>query len=401
MPNQSFKHSSPLKQQGPYTLVLDAGTTGVKAFVFDAAEHIVAKANRSLIKSFPQPGWVEQDPQEIISAAQDALREVVQTAQISPLDVVGLGIAAQRETIIAWDKQTSKPIYPAIVWQDIRAEQWCQEQPIGHIQLVQKRTGLPIDPYFSASKIAWLLQNVPRAQKLLAQNQLAVGTVDSWLLWNLAEGSPHLTDYTNASRTLLFNIKTLAWDEELLAIFSIPADILPITQPSRSNFGVLKKDIIGAALPILAIAGDQEASLYAAGTAAGTTKVTYGTGTFVMQILGSQFALHEPFFTTLAVGEQPPWYALEAKATSGIENAEELLKNPAQLQTHLQHLVQSADAFIRRLPHMPIEIVIDGGWIRDGKILPIQSERSVVPVREQKIYDGTALGIHRMMQVQK
>lgn len=402
MPNQSFNRSSKRKSKNSYTLVLDAGTTSVKAFVFDAAEQIVAKANRSLTKSFPQPGWVEQYPQEIITAARDVLQEVVRVSEVPAAQLTGLGIATQRETIIAWDKQSSAPIYPAIVWQDTRTAEWCKKQPLGQSQMVQEKTGLPIDPYFSASKISWLLKNVARAQKLLAQNQLAVGTVDSWLLWHLAEGSPHLTDYTNASRTLLFNIMTLQWDEELLAMFGILADILPIAQPSRSNFGVLRRDIIGAALPMLAIAGDQEASLYAAGTAAGTTKVTYGTGTFVMQIIGSQFALHQPFFTTLAVNpDQQPWYALEAKATSGIENAEEILKNPRLLESHLQHLVHSADTYLRRLPYKSQEIIIDGGWIRDGKILPIQSKASNAAVREQKVYDGTALGIHRMIQVQK
>lgn len=381
-----------------HTLALDAGTTGVKAFVFDAEEHIVAKANRSLTKSFPQPGWVEQNPKEIITAARDVLQEVVRASEVPATQLTGLGIATQRETIIAWDKQTAEPIYPAIVWQDTRATQWCKKQPLGNYQMVQEKTGLPIDPYFSASKIAWLLQNVPKAQKLLAQNQLAVGTVDSWLLWNLAQGSPHLTDYTNASRTLLFNIKTLEWDQELLAVFGVSADILPATQSSRSDFGVLRKDIIGVELPILAVAGDQQASLYAAGTKVGTTKVTYGTGTFVMQVLGEKFSLHQPFLTTMAVNpEQQPWYALEAKATSGVENTDELLKKPTLLQPHLRHLVQSADAFIRQLPQKPDEVIIDGGWIRDGKIAPIQAGISSYPVREQKIFDGTALGIHRMI----
>lgn len=401
MSSRSFKRSSKPKSHGPYTLVLDAGTTGVKAFVFDADEDIVAKANRPLTKTFPEPGWVEQDPQQIITAAKEVLREVIQAAA-APLSVfIGLGIATQRETIIAWDKQTSEPMYPAIVWQDTRTTEWCKSLPLAHHQLVQEHTGLPIDPYFSASKIRWLLENVPKANVLLQKNQLAIGTVDSWLLWNLAEGAPFLTDYTNASRTLAFNIKTLQWDEELLSIFGVRSELLPATQPSRSNFGVLHKDIIGAELSILAVAGDQQASLYAAGTTIGTTKTTYGTGTFVMQILGSEFALHQPFFTTLAVGDQQPWYALEAKAVSGVENADEILQKPLLLKFHLENLVQSADSYIRQLPRKPTEIVIDGGWIRDRKILPIQSRASIATVREQKVYDGTALGIHRMMQVHK
>ncbi|MEK7499854.1 MAG: FGGY family carbohydrate kinase [Patescibacteria group bacterium] len=381
-----------------HTIVLDAGTTGVKAFIFDEQENVIAKANRILSKSFPKPGWVEQDPKEIIMAVRDVMREAVQKSQISISQLTGMGIATQRETSIAWDKQTSEAIYPAIVWQDTRTAEWCKALPATSHRLVQEKTGLPLDPYFSASKISWLLKNTPQAQELVAKNQLAVGTVDSWLLWNLAEGSPHLTDYTNASRTLLFNSKTLQWDTELLSIFDIPRSILPDVKPSISRFGMLKKDMIGIALPIVAVAGDQQASLFAAGTAIGTTKTTYGTGTFVMQILGSEFVLHQPFFTTLAINKQQPWYALEAKATSGVENGDEILHTPNLLEQHLEKLVESANVSIKQLPHQPKEIVIDGGWIRDGKILPLQQMVSPIPIREQKIYDGTALGIHRMIQ---
>lgn len=395
-------YSNPSSSGGPYTLVLDAGTTGVKSFVFDAKENIIAKSSRPINKTFPEPGWIEQDPKEIITAAIDTLREVVHVAHVPLSEFSGFGIATQRETIVAWDKQTSEPIYPAIVWQDTRTIKWCKSLPVVQHQLVQEKTGLPIDPYFSASKISWLLSNIEKAQELIDQNQLAVGTIDSWLIWNLAKGSPHLTDYTNASRILLFNIKTLQWDNELLSVFGVPADVLPKALPSCSEYGILRKEIIDLELPILAVAGDQQASLYAAGLAAGTTKATYGTGTFVMQTIGYEFALHQPFFTTLAINpEQQPWYALEAKATSGVENAEELLKDSAQLQAHLHRLVESAESYIKQLPHMPSEIIIDGGWIRDGKILPIQSAISDVPVREQKIYDGTALGIDRLMRVQK
>ena len=394
-----FKHFFIRKVKSSYILVLDVGTSGIKAFVFDANENIVAKVNHSLSKSFPKSGWVEQNPQEIITIAKAVLRDVTKLAKVSLSNYIGFGITTQRETVLAWDKQTSEPIYPAIVWQDIRTEEWCKQQSFKHVELIRDKTGLPLDPYFSASKIRWLIKNIPKAKKLLQKKQLAVGTIDSWLLWNLVQGSPHVTDYTNASRTLLFNIKTLTWDEELLAIFDVPHDVLPVAMKSDSNYGILRKDILNIEIPILAVAGDQQASLYAAGVEAGTTKITYGTGTFTMQISGSEFILHEPFFTTLAINsDKQPWYALEAKATSGIENADEVLKNPVILETHLKNLVQRADDYIKYLPQKPMEVVIDGGWIRDGKILQFHKNISTFSIREQKVYDGTALGIDRLIQ---
>lgn len=381
-----------------YTLVLDAGTTAVKAFVFDSHDRIVAKAERVLTKSFPQTGWVEQNPTEIIDAAIQVMQEVVRQSQIPAPEFIGMGIATQRETIVAWDKTTSQLIYPAIVWQDVRTADWCKQVPAHDRELVQQKTGLSIDPYFSASKIKWILEHVPKARELVAQNQLAVGTIDSWIVWNIAHGSPYRTDYTNASRTLLFNIQTLKWDKRLLEVFGISESILPQPQPSHVSFGNLKKEILGFEIPILAVAGDQQASLYAAGTDVGTTKATYGTGTFVMQIVGSEFALHRPFFTTLAINpDHQPWYALEAKATSGVEDGAEILQNQTRLQAHLEFIVHSADAYIKQLPHQPTEIVMDGGWIRDGKMLPIQSRISSIAIREQDPYDGTALGIHRLI----
>lgn len=390
------------KSVAAYVLVLDAGTTGVKAFLFDQAESIVAKASCALTKSFPKAGWVEQDPLEIITAARGVLQEVVLTSNVPPSQIQAFGIATQRETVVMWDKQTSRALYPAIVWQDVRGQAWCESRPADQQELVRQKTGLSIDPYFSASKIVWLLQNVPEVQTLLSSHQLAVGTIDTWLLWNLAQGSPYLTDYTNACRTLLFNIRTLDWDPEVLRLFDIPAEILPKVQPSISTFGLLRKDIVGQEIPIMAVAGDQQASLYAAGTEKGTTKITYGTGTFVMQVLGGTFNLHKPFFTTLAVNSSAqPWYALEAKATSGVENADEILQDPSLLSSHLEYLVESANQYVQQLPHKPEEIMIDGGWIRDGKIRPLQTAISQSQVREQDIYDGTALGVYRMMRESK
>lgn len=391
---QAFAHTHTKKN----TLVLDAGTTAIKAFVFDQEENLIGHASQDIEKSFPQPGWVEQNPAEIVGITIQVLRDALAVSNIEPTSIKGLGIATQRETIVAWDKKTSEPVYPAIVWQDTRTASECAKLHQAHNQTIREKTGLSVDPYFSATKIRWILDNVPKAQELASNNQLAVGTIDSWLLWNLTQGSSHQTDYTNASRTLLFNIRTLTWDKELLDIFSVPVDVLPEAKPSRSSFGIVRKGSIGIELPILAVAGDQQAGLYAAGTEIKTTKATYGTGTFVMQVIGSQFALHHPFFTTLAIHNNKPWYALEAKVTSGVKNADAILQDPILLQSHIQQLVHHANTAIQQFPLTPDEIVIDGGWIRDGKILPMQSELSNIPVREQPIFDGTALGIHRIMQ---
>lgn len=387
------------KRNSSYTLILDAGTTSVKAFVIDNNEKVIAKSSKSLKKRFPHPGWVEQSPQEILILAKHVLREVVHRSKVPISQYIGCGITAQRETVIAWDKDTSEAIYPAIVWQDTRTSTWCKNQSNAIQKGVQEKTGLPIDPYFSASKMSWILENVSRAKTLEAHKSLAIGTVDSWLLWNLLEESPYLTDYTNASRTLLFNIKNLQWDPTLASIFGVPLNILPTVQPSISTYGILKNTILGQPMPVLAVAGDQQASLYAAGSHIGTTKATYGTGTFIMQVIGSKFTLCPPFFTTLAVHHtEKPWYALEAKVSSGVENVDEILQNPSLLQAHLKNIIQNVDTYISKLPLAPNEIVIDGGWTRDNKILPLQSNSSSFPIREQKIYDGTALGIHRMIQ---
>lgn len=387
--------------KAPYTIVLDAGTTAVKACIFDRQETLIAKSSQVIEKSFPQNGWVEQNPAEILSAAIRVLQDALNAADISPSDITKLGIATQRETVVAWNTTTSESIYPAIVWQDTRTAASCNQFSPNHRNIVQEKTGLPIDPYFSASKIRWILDNVQTAKQLLSTNKLAVGTIDSFLLWNLAQGSPHLTDYTNASRTLLFNIHTLEWDHELLEVFGIPSHILPEIKPSHAAFGTLRGNILGSEVAILAMAGDQQASLYAAGTQTGTTKITYGTGTFLMQIIGSTFKIYDRFFTTLAAGSKQPWFAIEAKVTSGVPNTDEILHNPSLLQNHIQHLVASANAYLDSLPQKPKEIVIDGGWIRDNTIFSIQSKLSSYPVREQVIYDGTALGIYRLLQEER
>ena len=307
-------------------LVLDVGTTGVKGFVFDRKLKLLGKSYHRLNKRFPKKGWVEQSPQDLINKSVLALRGAVKKSKVSPTSLISLGITNQRETTILWDKRTAKPIYPAIVWEDTRTTARTKTLGRKYQSIVREKTGLPIDPYFSATKIAWILENVPRAKTLAEKNHILFGTVDTWVLWNLSREKNYLTDYTNASRTLIFNIKKLVWDQGLLDIFKIPKDILPGVRPSGSLFGHLKSNVIGVSLPIRAICGDQQASMYAAGTKPRTTKITYGTGTFMMQIIGSKFIQHKPFFTTLTATTSKPMYALEGKIDCCGNKVDELLK---------------------------------------------------------------------------
>ncbi len=393
-----------------YFLVLDIGTTGVKAIVFDSSFNLKKRVYLPLKKSFPQPGWVEQNPQELVKTSQKALRQVIKESGLSGNDFYGLGITNQRETTILWDKKTGQPVYPAIVWEDNRTKEFCQGIKKEWGTMVRKKTGLEIDSYFSASKIRWILENSAEAKRVLRKKNLLFGTVDTWLLWNFT--GQHLTDYTNASRTLLFNIRTLKWDRELLKIFQIPAGLLPQVRPSRANFGRLKADVLGFSLPVMAICGDQQASFYAALSSSemrlprrsalgeaprndfcSIIKVTYGTGTFIMQDLGQRFLIKEPFFTTLVPNGQRPHYALEAKITQGGKEAEALMKKPEELKKFLRQLTIQVDRYLKLLPQKPKEIVIDGGVSRFPDLAPLQEQISGLAIKKQRIYDGTALGV--------
>ncbi|TSC66186.1 MAG: Glycerol kinase [Candidatus Doudnabacteria bacterium Gr01-1014_77] len=218
-------NTSPQKKTGKYALVLDIGTSGIKTFIFDTNLNPVIRTYERLKKKKTKHGWVEQDPKELLSTAITTLRKSVKKSGMAPTSFNSLGITNQRETTICWDKKTGSPVSPAIVWEDERTKKICTNLKRKYEKLVRTKTGLSINPYFSASKLSWILKNVPQAKKLAKKHNLAFGTVDTWLLWNLVEKSPHLTDYTNASRTLLFNIKTLKWDKQLMDIFNIPADV--------------------------------------------------------------------------------------------------------------------------------------------------------------------------------
>ncbi|KKU19678.1 MAG: Glycerol kinase 2 [Candidatus Nomurabacteria bacterium GW2011_GWA1_46_11] len=379
-------------------LVLDVGTTGVKGFVFDRKLKLLGKSYHRLNKRFPKKGWVEQSPQDLINKSVLALRGAVKKSKVSPTSLISLGITNQRETTILWDKRTAKPIYPAIVWEDTRTTARTKTLGRKYQSIVREKTGLPIDPYFSATKIAWILENVPRAKTLAEKNHILFGTVDTWVLWNLSREKNYLTDYTNASRTLIFNIKKLVWDQGLLDIFKIPKDILPGVRPSGSLFGHLKSNVIGVSLPIRAICGDQQASMYAAGTKPRTTKITYGTGTFMMQIIGSKFIQHKPFFTTLTATTSKPMYALEGKIDCCGNKVDELLKKKLSLVPILSILSKQVAAKITKLPYRPKELIVDGGLTQAPALPSIQSEAAGIPVIKQSIYDGTGLGIAKLLK---
>jgi glycerol kinase len=384
-----------------YVLVLDIGTTGVKALVFNQSLRAVAKTYIRLGKPSPRRGWVEQRPSEITSACRHVLRQVVAENHLRLADCLGVGITNQRETTILWDRQTGRPVYPAIVWEDHRTRAWCVGIRRQHGKFIAERTGLVVDSYFSASKIRWILDHVPTAQKLLEKGRLAFGTVDTWTLWNICEGRPHLTDDTNAARTLLYDIRARRWGSELLSIFGVPEDLLPEVRSSRSHFGVLNRDILGVKLPVLAVCGDQQSSFYAAlkrfASPRAATKVTMGTGTFVAQAVGSKFARHPGFFTTLAPGPKQSLYVLESKIEGSAATVDKLLGDTPALIRYLEKLAAKINVQLKRLPVRPKKVVIDGGIIRDGLMKGILARRTGLEIEEQVPYDGTGLGTARLV----
>ncbi len=263
-----------------YIIALDAGTTSVRAMVYDlAAKNFIFTAQQEVGQSFPQSGWVEQDANEIFFKAAYVLNRC--KSAVGEETIAGIGIADQRETVVLWDRETGEPVAPAIVWQCRRTSDFCAAVPQDMREMIREKTGLPMDAYFSASKIRWILDNVPAARDLLARGRLFAGTVDSFLIFRLTEGKSFVTDHTNASRTMLFNIHTLSWDEELLDYFSIPRSILPEVRSSDARMG---ETVLGSKrVPIAGCAGDQQAALFGQGCVArGDCKVTYGTGLFML-----------------------------------------------------------------------------------------------------------------------
>jgi glycerol kinase len=272
---------------GRFILGLDQGTTGSAALVFDTEGHVIASADREIAQSYPRPGWVEHDPVEIFDTTVDVGREALARAGIGPGDVAAIGITNQRETTVVWDRATGAPIYPAVVWQSRATAEICGRLKADGLEpLFRERTGLIIDAYFSGTKVRWILDQVPGAQARAEAGELAFGTIDSWLMWNLTDGGVHCTDVSNASRTLLFNIATLDWDDELLLILRVPRAMLPTVRSNAEVFA--ETDLFGASLPITGVAGDQQAALFGqACFDVGEAKNTYGTGCFLLVNTGS------------------------------------------------------------------------------------------------------------------
>ena len=298
-----------------YILAIDQGTTSTRAMLFDADARPCGMAQRALAQIFPQPGWVEHDARQIWADVLAVCREVIQAAGISASDIAGIGITNQRETTLLWDRKTGAPLYNAIVWQDRRTAQLCADlKAAGHEVLVQAQSGLLLDPYFSASKLKWLLDTIPGARDRARRGELAFGTIDAWLIWNLTGGAVHATDATNASRTLLFNIDSGRWDDRLLYLFGIPKSVLPEVRDSDGIYGLCKDEYFGAEIPICGVAGDQQAALIGQGClSGGMLKATYGTGCFAMLNTGAKrVPSSNRMLTTLAyrIGGQTS-YALE------------------------------------------------------------------------------------------
>ena len=304
-----------------YILALDQGTTSSRAMVFDQDSTVRSMAQREFRQIFPQSGWVEHDPYEIWQSQLDTAREALAKAGIAAKDLAALGITNQRETTLVWERASGKAICNAIVWQDRRGAALCaQLKADGHEDLFRSRTGLTLDPYFSASKLAWILDQVPGARVRAEAGDLAFGTVDSWLVWQLTSGRVHVTDVSNASRTLLFDIHRHAWDEQLLALLRIPAALLPQVKPSAWHFGETDAAIFGAPVLIGGIAGDQQAALF--GQAChhpGMAKNTYGTGCFMLLATGSEArtSTHGLITTAAAQPDASPRYALEGSVFIG------------------------------------------------------------------------------------
>jgi glycerol kinase len=274
----------------PYILALDQGTTSSRAIVFDHDGAIVAVGQLEFQQIFPKPGWVEHDPSEIWATQIAVAVEALGRAHVRPRDIAAIGITNQRETTVVWDRETGDPIYNAIVWQDRRTADFCDRlKRSGHEEFIRERTGLVIDAYFSGSKVAWILDNVAGARARAEAGKLAFGTIDSWLVWKLTSGATHITDVSNASRTLLFNINTQKWDEDLLALLGVPASMLPGVRPSSEVYGHVSTTLGVAEVPVAGIAGDQQAALFGQMCVSrGLTKNTYGTGCFLLQNTGER-----------------------------------------------------------------------------------------------------------------
>ena len=438
-----------------YVLALDQGTTSSRAILFNSDGQIETVSQREFQQIFPRPGWVEHNPNEIWSTQAGVATEALTRIGIAAKDVAAIGITNQRETTVVWDRKTGEPVYNAIVWQDRRTAGFCDQlKEQGHIDLFQQKTGLVIDAYFSGTKVRWILDNVDGARQKAEAGDLAFGTIDCWLLWKLSGGRLHVTDVTNASRTLMYNIHTGDWDDELLDVLGVPRAMLPEVRSSSEHYGDTSGDVLSTTIPISGIAGDQQAALFGqVCTQPGMGKNTYGTGAFMLMNTGTEAVTSKNnLLTTVAwkLGDEPMQYALEGSVfvagavvqwlrdglgiirhapdveymASKVESSEGVFLVPAFVGLGAPHWDQYArgaivgitrgttDAHIARaalesIAFQSVDVVraeeadsgidlkelrVDGGAAANDLLLQIQADLLGVPVIRPKVTETTALG---------
>lgn len=435
-------------------MALDQGTTGSRAIIFNHNGTIVSTASKEFKQIYPKPGWVEHDPMEIWSSQVEAAKTALDKAGLEAVDIAAIGITNQRETTIVWDKKTGKPVYNAIVWQCRRTAPICDQlKKKGLAEIIQKKTGLVVDAYFSGTKIKWILDNVDGVREKAKKGEVLFGTVDSWLIWNLTKGKVYVTDYSNASRTMLFNIHNLDWDEEILTELGIPREILPKVLPSSHIYGNTDKEIFGREIPISGDAGDQQAALFGqACYEPGMAKNTYGTGCFILMNTGEKIIPSKNgLLTTIAWGVNGKVeYALEGSIFIGgavvqwlrdelglIKNSKEIEKYSLKVKdtngvylvpafvglgapywdmyargiivgltrgAKKEHILRAAEESIAYQSRDVLEVIqkdagidlkklkVDGGAARDNFLMQFQSDILGVPVVRPKVVETTALG---------
>jgi glycerol kinase len=339
-----------------YLLALDQGTSSCRSIVFDPSGNTVAMAQKELTQIYPQPGWVEHDAMEIWHTQLATARSVLTKAGISASRIRAVGITNQRETTLVWNRKTGVPIHNAIVWQDRRAEPMCAElRTRGLAQTIRNKTGLLVDAYFSGSKLKWLLDQVPGARALADNGELAFGTMDAWLIWQLTDGRVHATDVSNASRTMLFNVHTNQWDAELLAALDIPASLMPVVQASAAHFGEVAPALLGRAIPIGGVAGDQQSALFGqACFTAGMAKNTYGTGCFMLMHTGTDFHTSNNGLITTSAAQTStqPEFALEGSVFVGgavvqwLRDGLQAIESSAQVQALAESVPDSGGVMV-------------------------------------------------------
>ena len=339
-----------------YIMALDQGTTSSRCILFDRRGNICGMAQKEFTQIYPKPGWVEHNPMEIWSSQLAVATEAMAMAGVSVKDISGIGITNQRETTIVWDKATGEPVYPAIVWQCRRTAQMIDELVSrGYGELIKRKTGLIADAYFSGTKIAWILDNVPGARLRAEKGELLFGTVDTWLVYNLTKGRVHMTDYTNASRTMIFDIHRLCWDEELLSILNIPKSMLPEVKPSSYIYGYTDESVLGGRIPIAGIAGDQQAALFGQCCfEKGQVKNTYGTGCFLLMNTGKEAVdSKHGLLTTIAAGtDTDVEYALEGSifvagaVVQWLRDGMRLIKSAAQTKEYAERVEDTDGVYV-------------------------------------------------------